>query len=161
MNPTPVSSPGWLHRMDLVGSVLSTACAIHCLAMPLVAVTLPLWGLAVLGSRGWERVTSTAMVILAALCLWQGCRRHQRWWLLALLAVGASIVLGTQFLWADDGFKDACCVARLDWAEAGFMFAGGLTIAVAHGLNLHYRRKCNCRLCPGAVTESRPSSQDL
>jgi hypothetical protein len=160
MNPTTASSPSWLHRLDLVGSVLSTLCAIHCLAMPLVAVTLPLWGLAVLGSRGWERGTSTAMVVLAAVCLWQGCRRHRRWWLLALLAAGASVVLGTQFLWADDG-KDACCAARLDWAEAGFMFAGGLTIAVAHGLNLHYRRKCHCRLCPGAVAEPRNSSQDL
>lgn len=149
MNTTSVSSPGWLHRLDLAGSVLSTLCAIHCLAMPLVAVALPLCGLAILGTREWERGTSTAMVALAAVCLWQGCRRHRRWWLLALLAAGASAVLGAQFLWA----KDACCATRADWTEAAFMFAGGLTIAVAHGLNLHYRRKCGCRLCPGAIID--------
>ena len=152
MNTTAPSSPGWLHRLDVAGSVLSTLCALHCLAMPLVAAALPLWGLAVIGSRGLERVTSTGMVALAAVCLWQGCRRHGRWWLLALLAGGATVVLGTQFLWTNE--VDACCAARLDWTEAAFMFAGGLTIAIAHGLNLHYRRKCGCRLCPGATRES-------
>lgn len=160
MNPTATSSPNWLHRLDVTGSALSTLCAIHCMAMPLIAATLPLLGLTLLGSRGWEQFTCAAMVALAAFCLWQGCRRHKRWWLLLVLAGGAGTVLGTQFLWADDG-NDACCAARLDWAEAAFMFAGGLAIATAHGLNLHYRRKCHCRLCPGAVAAPRVSSQDL
>jgi hypothetical protein len=150
MNPTTASSPSWLHRLDLTGSALSTLCAIHCMAMPLVAVSLPLWGLSVLGSRGWERFTSTAMVTLAAFCLWQGCRRHKRWWLLALLGAGAAVVLGTQFFLADGDCARACCATRGNWSEAAFMFIGGLSIAAAHGLNLHYRRKCDCRLCPGA-----------
>ncbi len=153
MNTTSVSSPGWLHRLDLAGSVLSTLCAIHCLAMPLVAVALPLWGLAILGTREWERATSTAMVALAAVCLWQGCRRHGRWWLLALLAGGASVVLGTQFFWANDRFTDACCAISPNWNEAAFMGAGGLTIAIAHGLNLYYRRNCGCRICSARITE--------
>jgi hypothetical protein len=150
------ASPNWLNRLDRTGTVLSTLCAIHCLAMPLVAVALPFWGLALLGSRGWERGIATAMVLLAAVCLWQGCRRHGRWWLLALLAGGAAVVLGTQFLAADDGCTRACCVVRNGWTEAGFMFVGGVTIAAAHGLNLHYRRKCDCRLCPG-VGDTSPT----
>jgi hypothetical protein len=158
MNPTTDSSPAWLRRLDQTGSVLSTLCAIHCLAMPLVAVALPFWGLAVLGSRGWEQFTTTAMVLLAVICLWQGCRRHGRWWLLALLAGGASVVLGTQFLRAEGDGAHACCAPGRDWTEAAFMFAGGLTIAAAHGLNLHYRRKCGCRLCPGAVPD-QPASE--
>ena len=121
------------------------------MAMPLVAAMLPLWGLSLLGSRGWERFTSSAMVALAAFCLWQGCRRHGRWWLLAVLGLGATVVLGTQFFWADADCEKACCAVRTDWTEAAFMFAGGLAIATAHVLNLHYRRKCDCRFCPGTT----------
>lgn len=152
MNSTTTSASNWLHRLDVTGSALSTLCAIHCMAMPLVAATLPLWGLSLLGSRGWEQFTSSTMVSLAAFCLWQGCRRHGRWWLLAVLGLGATVVLGTQFFWADSGCRDACCAVRTDWKEAAFMFAGGLAIATAHVLNLHYRRKCHCRFCPGTTT---------
>ena len=155
------SSSNWLHRIDVTGSALSTLCAIHCLAMPLIAALLPFWGLAIIGSRGWERATSAAMVILAAVCLWQGCRRHGRWWLLALLGAGAVVVLGTQLIWAEGDCAHACCTVRQNWWEAGFMCLGGLSIAAAHGLNLHYRRKCSCRLCPGAVvpqTNPNPSA---
>jgi hypothetical protein len=155
MKSTTDSSP-WLRRLDQTGSVLSTLCALHCLAMPLVTVALPFWGWAALDSRGGEQFAATAMVALAAICLWQGCRRHERWWLLALLASGATLVLGTQFLRADNHSAAACCASQRDWKEASFMFAGGITIAVAHGLNLHYRRKCGCRLCPGATPDPAP-----
>lgn len=147
------TSNHWLRRLDVTGSMLSTLCAIHCLAMPFIAAALPLWGLAVLGSRGWERATCAAMVVLAAFCLWQGCRRHGRWWLLALLGGGACVVLGTQFLWADSGCTEACCTAQRDWAEAAFMFVGGLAIAASHFLNLHFRHRCHCRLCPGSTSK--------
>jgi hypothetical protein len=122
-------SSNWLHRLDLTGSALSTLCAIHCMAMPLVAAALPVWGLSVLGSRGWERSASTAMVTLAAFCLWQGCRRHGRWWLLALLGAGVTVVLSTQFLWAEADCKEARCAMQRNWTEAIFMFVGGLSIA--------------------------------
>lgn len=144
----------WLQRLDVTGSFLSTVCAIHCLAMPLIAAALPVWGLAILGSRGWERFTAAAMVALAAFCLWQGCRRHGRWWLLLLLGAGAFTVLGTQFLWAEHQCADTCCNAGRDWAEAAFMFFGGLAIAASHFLNLHFRRRCSCRLCPDSSSES-------
>ncbi len=160
MSTATTSSPNWLHRLDVTGSALSTLCAIHCLAMPLVAAALPLWGLSVLGSRGWERFTCSAMVALAAFCLWQGCRRHGRWWLLAVLGLGATVVLGTQFFWADADCEKACCAVRTDWLEAAFMFAGGLTIAAAHVLNLHYRRKCTCRFCPGTTATAAKSQNN-
>jgi hypothetical protein len=142
-------SAGWLARLDIAGSVLSTLCAIHCLVMPLIAVALPLWGFAILGSREWEQVTSIAMVVLATVCLWQGCRRHGRWWLFAILAGGAAVVLCIQFLWPVAAeCAEICCTVRTDRTEAVWMFGGGLTIATAHLLNLHYGRKCHCRLCP-------------
>lgn len=158
-NSTTIFAPNWLHRLDVTGSALSTLCAIHCLAMPLVAAALPLWGLSLLGSRGWEQFTSSAMVALAAFCLWQGCRRHGRWWLLVVLGLGATVVLGTQFFWTEADCREACCAVRTDWTEAAFMVTGGLGIATAHVLNLHYRRKCHCRFCPGTrATTAEPKT---
>lgn len=136
--------------------MLSTLCAIHCLAMPLVAATLPFWGLGIIASRGWEQTTSVIMIVLAGWCLWQGCRRHQRWDLFALLVVGGGIVLGTQFFWPGAN-PDACCAERANWGEATLMFLGGTTIATAHLLNLHFRNTCRCRYCPGAEAE-RPAA---
>lgn len=139
-----------LARLDLFGSVLSTLCAIHCLAMPLVAGVLPLLGLGFLGQRGFERGACMAMMGLAALCLGHGCRAHRRWWLLGLLGAGASLTLGTQFLFAPEACAKACCAERVNWTQALVMFAGGGAIAAAHLLNLRFRRACRC--CAGEST---------
>lgn len=45
-----VSHP-WLRRFDRAGSVLSTACAVHCLLMPVVVAALPVLATGLLASR--------------------------------------------------------------------------------------------------------------
>lgn len=143
--PTP-----HLARFDLLGSVLSTLCAIHCLAMPLLAGMLPVLGLGFMGGRGFERGACVAMMSLAALCLLQGCRQHGRWWLLGLLGMGAALTLGTQFLFAPTSCAKTCCTERVNWSEALVMFTGGGLIAASHLLNLRFRRACGC--CAEAPT---------
>lgn len=71
MNTTRAIS--WNHpltRLDVVGSVLSTLCAIHCLAMPLVAGLLPVLGLGFLGDPAFDQAACLAMMALAA--VWPG-----------------------------------------------------------------------------------------
>ncbi len=131
-------------RLDAVGSVLSTLCAIHCLAMPLVAGILPVLGLGFVGERGFERAACAMVMVLAGFCLLDGCRRHGRWWLLGLLGLGAALTLGTQFLFAPAACVKTCCAERVNWSEAFIMFTGGGLIAVAHLLNLRFRRACAC-----------------
>ncbi len=131
-------------RLDVAGSVLSSLCAIHCLAMPFVAGLLPVLGLGFVGGRGFERGACVAMLSLAALCLLQGCRQHGRWWLLGLMVVGATLTLGTQFLFAPTSCAKTCCTERVNWSEALVMFTGGGLIAASHLLNLRFRRACAC-----------------
>ena len=131
-------------RLDVAGSVLSSLCAIHCLAMPFVAGLLPLLGLGFLGSRGFERGACVVMMALASACLVAGCRRHRRWWLLGLLGAGAALTLGTQFLFAPAACVKTCCTERVNWSEALVMFTGGGLIAASHLLNLRFRRACTC-----------------
>ncbi len=156
-------------RWDILGSVLSTLCAIHCLAMPILAGVLPLIGLGILGNRTFELAACAGMVTLAAFCLWLGCLRHRRWWLLALLGLGATTVIAVQLAAAP-----ACCSKERggNWMEATLMFLGGSAIAVSHLLNLHFRRNCGCGVCLSAkemgahasrvpVRASRPNSRHL
>lgn len=136
-----------LAHLDFVGSALSTLCAIHCLAMPFVAGLLPVLGLNFLGDRAFERAACVTMTALAAFCLLRGCQRHRRWWLLGLLAVGASLTLGTQFIFAADPAATcakACCSESVNWSQALVMFAGGGLIAASHILNLIFGRACSC-----------------
>jgi len=134
-------------RWDILGSVLSTLCAIHCLAMPILAGVLPLIGLGILGNRTFELTACAGMLTLAAFCLWLGCLRHRRWWLLALLGLGATTVIAVQLAAAS-----ACCSEERcgNWMEATLMFLGGSAIAVSHLLNLRFRRNCGCGVCLSA-----------
>ena len=34
-----------MKRTDFIGLILAAACVVHCLAMPLVLVYLPMWGM--------------------------------------------------------------------------------------------------------------------
>jgi hypothetical protein len=141
-------SPRAPHRsiaapLDVLGSVISRLCAVHCMVMPLVAGLLPLVGLGFLGNRSFEQTACVLMTLLAFACLAHGCRRHRRWWLLALLGVGSAIVFSVQFLLTPDACTKTCCERR-SWAEALWMFGGGCCFAVAHVLNLRFSRACGC-----------------
>ena len=94
---SPGSPQALLNRADRIGSVLSSLCAVHCLCLPILISLLPVIGLSFLGSHKFEHVACVTMVLLAAACVWSGCRIHRRWGLLVLLCAGAAVVLYTQF----------------------------------------------------------------
>ena len=135
---------GLLTRLDRVGCVLSTLCAIHCLAMPLVAGLLPVFGLGFIGDRAFDRGACAAMMALATVSLAWGCRVHRRWWLLGLLGSGAALTVGPQFILAPEPCTKSCCAGEVNWSQALVMFTGGGAIAAAHLLNLRFRRTCHC-----------------
>ncbi len=136
------SAPSLLNRADRIGSVLSSACAIHCMCMPALIGLLPVIGLSFLGSHKFEQLACVSMVLLAAACVWSGCRVHRRWGLLVLLCAGAAVVLYTQF-----GGPLEETESRTDWHEAIAMFVGGALIATSHLINLKLRARCHCAHC--------------
>ena len=112
------------------------------MCMPVLIGLLPVIGLSFLGSHKFEHIACVTMVLLAAACVWSGCRIHRRWGLLVLLCVGAAVVLYTQFCGPPDEKE-----ARTDWHEAVAMFAGGALIATSHLINLKLRARCHCAQC--------------
>lgn len=131
-----------LNRADKIGSVLSSLCAVHCMCMPVLIGLLPILGLSFLGSHKFEHIACITMILLAAGCVWWGCRVHRQWGLLALLAAGATLIVYIQF-----GGAPGENEARTDWHEAIAMFIGGSLIATSHLLNLKLRRRCHCAQC--------------
>jgi MerC mercury resistance protein len=145
-NPSASDQKSLLNRADKIGSVLSSLCAVHCLCMPVVIGLLPVLGLSFLADHTFERAACVTMTLLAAGCLWAGCRIHRRWGLFILLVAGAALVLHTQFAGQTDEKE-----TQTDWNEAAVMFAGGALIAVSHILNRRLRASCHCKQCCDAA----------
>src|SRR5581483_8562853 len=140
------SAQSLLNRADRIGSVLSSLCAVHCMCMPVLVGLLPMIGLSFLGGHKFEHVACVSMILLAAACVWSGCRIHRRWGLLVLLCAGAAVVLYTQFAGPLEEKE-----TRTDWREAVAMFAGGALIATSHLINLKLRARCCCAQCAFAI----------
>ena len=144
-NPPSLHNSSLLNRADKVGTVLSSLCAVHCMCMPVLLGLLPVLGLSFLGSPRFEHIACVTMTLLAAACIWSGCRLHRRWGLLLLLCTGAVVVLYTQF-----GGPPEEKETRADWHEAIAMVIGGSIIALSHLINLKLRARCHCSQCEEA-----------
>jgi MerC mercury resistance protein len=153
----PDSSPihgSLLNRADKIGSLLSSLCAVHCLCLPVLIGLLPVVGLSFLASHKFEQAASVSMIVLAAACVWTGCRYHRRWGLLVLLGLGAALVLYIQFAGPAEADE-----TQTDWLEAAAMMAGGLLIATSHLLNLKLRARCHCSQCESETKSSAPAKE--
>ena len=141
-NLPPSNRGTLLNRADRIGSVLSSLCAVHCMCMPVLIGLLPVIGLSFLGSHKFEHIACVTMVLLAAACVWSGCRIHRKRGLLCLLGAGTALVLYIQFAGPPDENE-----TRTDWHEAIAMFVGGALIATSHLINLKLRARCRCAQC--------------
>ena len=93
-----------MKRTDFIGLILAAACVVHCLAMPLVLVYLPMWGMSWLTDPNVHYVLLGAGMTLGGLSFLPGFRVHRRAWIPALALVG----LGTM-AYAAVFQEDACC----------------------------------------------------
>lgn len=121
--------------VDTTGACLSVACAIHCLAMPLLVAVLPLIGLSFLVGERAEVVMIIGAAVLATGSLVWGVRHHRSWRVflilvvaLAFIATGRTAVEGT--------------------FEIVFHSVGGILLASAHLVNRHL-----CKTCPACEPE--------
>lgn len=117
--------------VDNIGVFVSSACAIHCLALPLVVTFLPLVGLGFLAGEPAEFALIGA-VLLAAGSVVAGVKYHRRWraFLTLVLAVG---VIATGYMAVEGSF------------EVVLHVTGGVLLATTHLVNRHL-----CRTCPAS-----------
>jgi hypothetical protein len=122
--------------IDSLGSLGAMLCAIHCTALPILLAILPIAGLGLLASGGFERGFLVFAAGLGLGSLWHGYRKHRvlhAFWLLmpGLLAIGAAIGVPT--------------LHASPTAHAIAMTTGGVLIALAHRTNLRLTQRWHLR----------------
>lgn len=128
--------------VDNVGAVLSCACAVHCVAMPLLLTVLPLLGLGFLVSESAELIIIGAVALAMGSVVW-GVRHHGHWRAFLIIVVAiAFIAIGH--------------VATEGIFEVVFHTTAGILLATAHLLNRHL-----CKTCPACGDEHAGDSHSL
>ena len=115
--------------IDQFGAGLSLACALHCLAAPLLLSLLPFAGLGFLASESIETALLGASLVLAVGSLCRGFRIHQQRRTFLLLGAAFLLILGGRF--SPEETSEVVCIVL----GAGLL-AGG------HLLNRHLCKTC-------------------
>jgi hypothetical protein len=117
-------------RGDVWGICLASACAIHCIATPLVLGMLPLVAGALLEHPALEWLLVLLSVLLSSVTIAHGSRRHGRWYPALPLVAGAALLLAARVL------------PQLDEpVERAIVLAAAVLIITAHLLNLRAPRR--------------------
>ena len=115
---------------DTTGACLSVACAVHCLAMPLLVTVLPLIGLGFLANESAELVLITGAIVLAIGSLAWGVRHHRSWRAFLILIVALAFIATAR-------------TAVEGTFEVVFYSIGAILLASAHLVNRYL-----CKTCP-------------
>lgn len=157
--PIATSEFAAMHRLDRWGVWASVACAIHCLAAPLLFLLLPTLA-PVWSHPSSHALIATGVLPLAGTVLWRGYRLHRRAWIAAAAILGGSfIVAGCVLPFLGEGGAAAvgdaclnCCPqvveddagrAGLDWPAASIATMIGSVFLVT----CHLGNMAGCRSC--------------
>ena len=118
---------------------LSMACAIHCLAMPMLIPLLPLVASSYFGGETTEAVILTITLLIAGPTLFRGYLKHRKF------RVPAIFLLGLLFLALRPGSLHHEHAHLHEGEILHFVMAAlaGLSLAIGHWINLKL-----CKSCP-------------
>jgi hypothetical protein len=116
---------------DHAGIAVSTACMLHCIALPLVLVLLPGLAAVVPASHSVHAALVVALVAVAGAAFVPGYRRHRRPAVVALAVTGLALVAG-----------GALAHAIGELAETMLTVAGSGFLVSAHLLNRSACARC-------------------
>ncbi len=116
----------WRSVADRAAIGLSLACAVHCLALPLLIVALPALSAMGLADEAFHEWLILLVVPISAFALIAGCRRHRSVTiplvgLAGLLLLGAPIALGHEVVG--------------EFGERALTLLGSATVALSHWWN--------------------------
>ena len=134
--PEPLQAPAGLRWkiarwVDSLGTAGAALCAIHCALLPVALALLPVLGLGVLASPGFEIGFVLVATTLAISSLWHGYRHHRAYHAFLWLVPGLAL------LWS------GILVPALHHpvvAHAITMSLGGSLVALAHLANMRLSR---------------------
>lgn len=125
--------------LDKAGIWVTTLCALHCLLLPVIVPMLSVIGLGFIGATILERTILGASLLVGAIALSQGVRRHRQVYPVVLLIAGGTLY------W----FKDLFGASMEPW----IILLGASLIVAAHWINLRLSAT-SCRLAPVLVAKA-------
>jgi hypothetical protein len=122
-------------NIDKFGMTSSLACAVHCMAMPLIVTFLPYIGLSFIASETFEWILLLVSASLGISSICMGYKTHRDKRVSILLSVGLGLLILGRYAHEND------------WGYQGviILVAGGLSMALSHWLN---NKLCiSCKVC--------------
>lgn len=131
-------------KLDRLGIWVSSLCALHCLALPVLIPLLPLVGSSFFAQVWFERTILTFSLIVGAVALISGAvRYHGKYYPLILLFTGGAIY------WHKDIFGHHY--------EPFTIALGAALIVAGHWFNMRLCRQCKC--CKSTVFSEHLSTE--
>ncbi|MBC6941313.1 MAG: MerC domain-containing protein [Xanthomonadales bacterium] len=128
----------WRQRIDRFGAGASLLCALHCAALPLIVVALPMLGLGFLADHRFEQGFVAFASTLAVTSLGLGFRHHRRLQPFGLLLPAIALLLGGVWFGAEHFARIHVVLVTL----------GGCLLAGAHVANLRLAQRHRCEAPP-------------
>lgn len=118
-------------KWDMISIGASLACMVHCVLLPVLFTTLPLFGIEILENIWLELLTIAVSMAVGGWALWKGYRHtHGRAVVLAWFAAGMLLMIAGNFTGGGP------------W-EMAAKLAGAVLIITAHIRNWKWSRNCN------------------
>lgn len=118
--------------LDRAGICVSAICLVQCVTLSLAIVLAPMMSLGIFGSDLFHRLLLLLILPVSIGAFWIGYRSHRNLALLLTGLAGLGLVLAAAVL-------EATVLTPL--AASALTSAGGVTLIVAHWLNLRLRRR--------------------
>jgi carbon starvation protein CstA len=145
-------SHSWLDHLAIG---MAAVCAVHCLLTPLLLVALPIIATTFFVHEDFHVWMLFAVIPTTSFAVFMGCRKHKDRWVVALSAVGLSLLLAAlvfERLSAGASIEAAHCAAcagevaghsasLLPWINC----FGGLFLASGHVRNFRLCRLADCQ----------------
>ena len=122
--------------LDKTAIGLSAFCALHCLLLPVGLALLPSLATLPFGDESFHQGLIFLVLPTSFLALTLGCRRHRRWSVFAIGALGISILFITALFGHD---------LMGEFGEKTATLTGSSLVVVGHLMNFRQCREIDCQ----------------
>lgn len=125
--------------LDRAGMIASITCAIHCMIMPLVITLVPIFGLSLFATEGfeWTLLMISAVLGITSLCF--GFKKHKSYRAFSFLGIGLTLIVIGRLMHEHINHLQ---VFHFDLYLL-FLVIGAILVALSHWLNNKL-----CHTCP-------------
>lgn len=143
------------HCFDKIAIFLAATCAVHCLLMPIIIVTLPIVATSFFADKNFHLWMLYLVLPTTAIAVFLGCRDHKDKWVITLSSLGLLILTSATLYELNAHGGCTTCSTGIDGPSQSHTHApqssivwinlsGGLCLIAAHTRNFRLCRSDTC-----------------